>query len=155
MSGTKINRFLEILRWCGVAFGIFLAFLWGTGPVQQFNIFSIISLIFIAGLTAFEGLFFSKSASEVSGYGEGGAYQRQSALHFLALVIVLIIAVIFDWGLFAYVGLFMVLVVFLTLSAINHLLSGIKEKFVLNTILRPLLVIFLWLITLYFLLPVL
>ncbi len=155
MGDIKINRFLEILRWFGIGLSIFLAFLWGSEPLQQFNIFSVISLIFISGLTAVEGLFFSKSASKISGYGEGGAYQRQSALHFLSLLIVVMIAVILNWGLFAYMSLFMVLMVFLTLSAVNHLISGIKEKFVLNTVLRPLLVILLWSITLYFLLPAL
>lgn len=155
MGETKINRILEIIRWFGIALGIFLAFLLGTTPMQQFNIFAIISMIFITGLTAVEGLFFGKTASEVSGYGEGGAYQRQSALHFLALFLAIIIAVILNWGFFAYLGIYTVLLIFLTFSAINHLLTGIKEKFVMNTLLRPLLVVLIWIITLYLLLPAL
>jgi hypothetical protein len=154
MSETKINRFLEILRWCGVAVGIFLAFLLGTGPVQQFNIFAIISVIFVAGLTAVEGLFFGKSAAEVSGYGEGGVgYRRQSQMHFIALFLAIIISAIFSWGFFSYFGIYLVFILFLTLSAINHFYTGIKEKFVVNTLLRPLLVVLIWVITLYFLLP--
>ncbi|HTX60799.1 MAG TPA: hypothetical protein VMC48_00640 [Methanobacterium sp.] len=151
--GKKINRFLEIIRWFGVALGVFLAFLISSDPVQQFNIFAIISVVFIAGCTALEGLFFSKTASEVSGYGEGGAYQRQSALHFLAIFLAMILVVFFSWGFLAYLGIYLVLLVFLTLSAINHLFTGLKEKFVMNTVLRPALVILLWAITLYFLLP--
>lgn len=153
MMYTKINRFLEILRWLGVVLGIFFAFLWGTGSVQQFNIFALFSVIFIAGLTAVEGLFFTKSASEVSGYGEGGAYHRQSTLHFMALTVCMIIVLLLNWGFFAYTAIYMVLLIFLTFSAINHLYTGIMEKFVLNTLLRPLLTVFIWLITLYFLLP--
>lgn len=152
---TKINRFLEIFRWVGVAIAIFFAFYWGNTPQSQFNIFAALSIVFVAGLTAIEGLFFSESASEVSGYGEGSAYQRQSTLHFLALTVTIILAFLLGWGFFAYLGLFIFMMIFLSLSAINHLYSGIKEKFVANSLLRPILTIFLWVITLYFILPAL
>jgi hypothetical protein len=155
MSDTKINRVLEILRWGGVSLGVFFAFLWGSGPVQQFSIFAIFSVVSISGLTAVEGLFLGKSASQISGYGEGGAYQRQSALHFLALLLAVIVSAILNWSFFADLGIYMVLLIFLTLSAINHFYTGIKEKFVANTLLRPVLIIFMWAITLYFLLPAL
>ena len=152
---TKINRFLEILRWVGVFLGIFFAFLWGSGPLQQFNIFAIFAVVFVAGLTGIEGLFFGKSAVEVSGYDQGSAYQRQSAFNNLALAITAVLALLLGWGFYAYVGLLMVLLIFLTFSAINHFYTGIKEKFVPNTLLRPLLVILLWIISLYFLLSAL
>lgn len=151
---TRINRFLEIFRWIGVGIAIFLAFYWGSdNPQSQFSIFASLSIVFIAGFTAIEGLFFRKSASEVSGYGEGGAYQRQSTLQFLALAVTIILALALGWGFFAYLGLFIFMMIFLSLSAINHLYSGLKEKFVVNTLLRPVLTIFLWIITIYFLLP--
>jgi hypothetical protein len=151
----KINRYLEIFRWLGVAIGIFLAFYWGNNALTQFNIFAIFSVIFIAGFTAIEGMFFSESAGEVSGYGEGGAYQRQSALYSLALTITMIVAVLLGWGFHAYLGLLIFLMIFLTLSSINHLYTGMKDKIVVNSILRPILTILLWIITLYFLLPAL
>ena len=155
MGDTKINRSLEIIRWVGVALAIFLAFLLTSDPVQMFNIFAIISVVFIAGCTALEGLVFSKSASEVSGYGAGGAYQRQSALHFTAIFLTMILTALLSYGFLAYLGIYLVLLIFLTLSALNHLITGLKEKFVMNTLLRPLLVIFLWVVTLYFLFPAL
>lgn len=152
---TEINRFLEILRWVGVFLGIFFAFLWGTSPFQQFSIFAIFTIVFVAGLTGIEGLFFGKSAVEVSGYDQGSAYQRQSAFNSLALAITAVLAFLLGWGFYAYAGLLMVLLIFLTFSAINHFYTGMEEKFVLNTLLRPLLVILLWIISLYFLLPAL
>lgn len=155
MGDTRINRFLEIIRWVGVAIAIFFAFMLTSDPLQMFSIFAIICVVFIAGCTALEGLFFSKSASEVSGYGEGGAYQRQSALHFTAIFLTVILAALLGWGFLAYLGVYLVLLIFLTLSALNHLVTGLKEKFVTNTFLRPVLVIFLWIITLYFLFPAL
>ena len=86
---------------------------------------------------------------------DGEGYRRQSRMHFLALTVVMFFAWILNWGFMAYVGIYMVLLVFLTFSSINHLYTGLKEKFVMNTLLRPILTIFLWVITLYFLLPAL
>lgn len=152
---TKINRFLEIFRWMGVALGIFLAFYWGNNPQTQFNIFAIFTVVFIAGFTALEGFFFQKSASEVSGYTGGHAYQRQSSLQFLALAVTMILALILRWGFYAYLGLIIYMLIFLTLSSINHLYTGFKEKFVLNSILRPILTLFLWVVSLFFIIPAL
>ena len=150
---SNVNRFLEILRWLGVAVGIFLAFYWSNNVFYKFSIFAIFSVVFIAGITAIEGLFFSESAREVSGYKEGAAYQRQSALHFLALTITMIIAFVLELGYLAYLALFGYMLIFLTLSSINHLLTGLKEGMVTNSILRPVLTVLLWAISLYFLYP--
>jgi hypothetical protein len=154
---TKSNRFLEIMRWVFVAIGIFFAFYWGNNnPQTQFSIFAIFSVIFLAGFTAIEGIFFSEGGAEVAGYGnDGGGYRRQSRMHFLALTVAMILAWLLNWGFFAYVGIYMVLLLFFTFSAINHFYTGLKEKFVMNTLLRPVLTIFLWIVTLYFLLPAL
>jgi hypothetical protein len=152
---TKINRLLEICRWVGVAIGIFFAFYWSTNPQSQFNIFAVFTVVFIAGLTAIEGLFFSESASEVSGYSGESAYQRQSALHFLALAVTMILSLILGWGFYAYLSLLMFMLIFLTLSSLNHLYIGLKEEFVINSFLRPILTLFLWAISLFFILTAL
>ena len=154
---TKSNRFLEIMRWVFVAIGIFFAFYWGNNnPQTQFSIFAIFTVIFLAGFTAIEGIFFSEGGAEVAGYGgDGGGWRRQSRMHFLALTVTMILAWLLNWGFFAYVGIYMVFLLFFTFSAINHFYTGLKEKFVMNTLLRPVLTIFLWIVTLYFLLPAL
>ncbi len=144
------------MRWAGVALGIFFAFYSGTNPQSQFSIFAFFTVIFLAGFTAIEGIFFGESAAQVSGYGDSGSgYRRQSRMHFLAIAVVMLFAWWLNWGFNAYLAIYMVLLVFLTFSAVNHFYTGIKEKFVANTLLRPLGTIFLWVVTLYFLLPAL
>jgi hypothetical protein len=155
-ASTKGNRILEIIRWGGVAVGIFFAFYLGGSPQTQFSIFAIFSVIFLAGVTAIEGIFFSEGGAEVAGYGtDSGGYRRQSRMHFVALTLAIIIAWLLNWGFFAYLGIYMILLLFFTFSAINHFYTGLKEKFVMNTLLRPILTIFLWIVSLYFILPAL
>jgi hypothetical protein len=144
------------MRWAGVALGIFFAFYWDTNPQLQFSIFAFFTVIFLAGVTAIEGILFKEGAAQVSGYGDTGeGYRRQSRMHFLAITVVMLIAWFMNWGFYSYMAIYLVLLVFFTFSAVNHLYTGLKEKFVMNTLLRPLGTIFLWIITLYFLLPAL
>ncbi len=136
--------------------GIFFAFYWDTNPQAQFSIFAIFLVISLVGITAIEGISFSEGATLVSGYGDTGEeYRRQSRMHFLAITVVMLIVWLMNWGFYSYLAIYMVLLVFFTFSAINHLYTGLKEKFVMNTLLRPIGTIFLWVITIYFLLPAL
>ena len=77
MSKT-VNNALEILRLVSVPVGIFFAILLGSKTVEQFSIITAFTVIIIAGLTGIESTFFSKTASEQSGYVGGREYQRQS-----------------------------------------------------------------------------
>lgn len=155
-TNTSMNRLIEILRWAGVALGIFFAFYWGSDPQSQFSIFAFFTVIFLAGFTAIEGLFFGEGAAQVTGYGDqGSGYRRQSRMHFLAITVVMFFAWLLNWGFYAYMAIYMVLLVFFTFSAVNHFYTGLKEKFVMNTLLRPLVTVMLWMITIYFLLPLL
>jgi hypothetical protein len=139
--------------WCG--FGNIFCILLGHKSTTQFSIFAIFTVVFLAGVTAIEGIFFTEGATLVSGYGDNGGYRRQSRMYFLAINVVMLIAWLMNWGFYSYLAIYMVLLVFFTFSAINHLYTGLKEKFVMNTLLRPIRTIFLWVITLYFLLPAL
>lgn len=127
MDSTKICRLLEILRWVGVGLGIFLALLLGKDPAQQFNILCIWVVISLAGLTGIESVFFGKAAAKLSGYGEGGAYQRQSGINNLALAITTLLVYFLNWGLYAKISVMTVMLIFLSLSASNHAYSAIKE----------------------------
>jgi len=125
---TKINNILEIIRFASVAIGIFLAILWGNNPVQQFSIVTAFAVIFIAGLTGIESIFFGESASEQSGYTGGRAYQRQSGANNLALAITALLVYILGWGYYAQLTIMSVLIIFLALSGTNHAYSAIKES---------------------------
>lgn len=124
---AKVNNFLEMARLASVPVGIFFAFYWGSNPVQQFSILTAFAVIFIAGLTGIESIFFGKTASEQSGYVGGRGYQRQSGANNLALAITAILVYILGWGFYAQLTLMSVLIIFLALSGTNHAYSAFKE----------------------------
>jgi hypothetical protein len=144
MDKIKICRLLEILRWTGVGAGIFFAFTFGKDPAQLFNILSLFVVISIAGFTGIESVFLGEASSQLSGYGEGGAYQRQSGFNNLAAAIAMILSFSLGWGLYAYAAVASVVLIFLSLSACNHAYSAIKEKNRnLKNMLRPLMTVLL------------
>jgi hypothetical protein len=123
----NVNKFLELMRWFGLPLGIFFAFFWGNNPAEQFNIFAVFAVVFIAGLTGIESLFFEKEASKLSGHGESKIYQRQSGINNIALAITAPIVYMFGWGLYAEAALVTVLIISLSLYSLNHLYTGMKE----------------------------
>ena len=155
-ANTKINRSLEIIRWAGVALGIFFAFYWGNSPQSQFSIFAIFSVIFLAGITAIESMFFGEGGAEVSGYGEDGAgYRRQSRMHFLALTVVMFFAWILELGVHGICGnlhgFTRILNIQFNKSLIHWTEGKICHEYTFKTYFNH----FSWIITLYFLLPAL
>ena len=137
MGKQAVNFMLEILRWAGVGVGVFLAFSY-TEPRQQFSVLCIFVVLSLAGLTGIESLFFGEKASKQSGYGPGGAYQRQSGLNNLALAAATILIYIFGWGVQAKAAVMFVLLIFLIFSAVNHAYSALKEgNKSLKNFLRP------------------
>lgn len=153
---VKKSSIFEIARWGGVAMGFFFAFYWGNNPAEQFTILTVFVVSFVAGLTAIESLLFSKEASESTGYEGGRAYQRQSAVNNLALAIVALLSFYLSWGVFASAAVMSVLLVFLSLSAVNHLYSAVKENNkVAKSYLRPILTVLLILVVLPVMIPAL
>ncbi len=123
-----LNSILEYARWTGVGVGVFWANYAGGGPAAQFGVITLWSVLSLAGLTGVESLFLAKKAAQQSGYGGGGgAYQRQSGLNNLALALACLLAYALGWGLMAQAALMSVLLIFLALSAGNHLYSALKE----------------------------
>lgn len=150
MSKT-VNNALEILRLGSVPIGIFFAFLLGSNPVEQFSIITAFSVIIIAGLTGIESIFFSKTASEQSGYVGGREYQRQSGANNLALAITATLVYIFGWGFYAQLSVMSVLIIFLALSGSNHAYSAFKEgNASKKNLSRPIMAVILIIVLLYF-----
>ena len=127
MHGRLANRLIESLRYLGVGVGVFLAVLHQDDPVRTFSALQFWVVLSVAGLTGLESLFLGRSASALSGYGEGGAYQRQSGFNNLAVALVALLTRWLDWGLYAEAANCSVLLVFLVLSSGNHLYSALKE----------------------------
>jgi len=124
---VKVNDVLEYARWAGAGVGIFWANYAGGTPEEQFGIITIWTVLAVAGLSGIESLFFGKSASQISGYGGGGGYQRQSGLNNLALALACVLAYALGWGTMAQAALMSVLLIFLILSAANHAYSAFRE----------------------------
>jgi hypothetical protein len=95
-------------------------------------------VVSFAGLTGIESLFFAHGAARLSGYGQGSPYQRQSGMNNLALACVSLVVLLARWGTQAEVAVLLVLLVFLALSAVNHLLTGLSEtRRTMRTFTRP------------------
>ena len=133
MQLSTISSLFELIRWIGSGTGIFLAFLIQNDPERQLNVLCLWVVISLAGLTGIESVFFAKAAVQQSGYEKGSAYQRQSGLSNLALALTTILVYLLGWGLQAKASLLLVLLVFLSFSAINHAYSALREH---NTSLR-------------------
>lgn len=123
----KVNDVLEYARWTGAGVGIFWANYAGGSAAEQFGIITIWTVLAVAGLSGVESLFFGQAASRISGYGTGGAYQRQSGLGNLALALACILAYALGWGTMAQAALMSVLLTFLVLSSANHAYSAFRE----------------------------
>jgi len=119
---TRANRLLEGSRIAGVVAGFAVASSID-GSEARLRVLQLWLVLSVAGLTAIEGLFFGRGAALMSGYGDPGPYQRQSALNNLALVCVSVWSFLAGWGAQACAAILAVLLCFLVLSGINHALS--------------------------------
>ncbi len=139
MNANKLCHLLEVLRIAAVVAGFALAYGSALTPAEQLHVLMPWVVISLAGLTGIESVFFGGAACEITGYAPS-AYQRQSGFNNLALAFTAIIILVFNWGTFAEAAVLTVLLIFLTLSAGNHLFSALRERN-LNTrnLLRPVL----------------
>ena len=123
----NISQVFEITRLVGVLAGFWLAFSELSDPVRAFRWLSVCVVVAIAGMTGIESLFFGKQAASASGYSDPGPYQRQSGLNNLAVAIIALAVFAMHWGTRAEAALCSVLLVFLALSASNHVYSGCRD----------------------------
>ncbi len=138
MNQKIIIKSLELMRWIGVTLGFFLAFLLGQTPAQQFSIATIWVLISLHGLTGIESVFFGKAAAQASGYKDAGRYQKQSGINNLSVAIATIIVYVAGFGIQAKASLAIVMMLFFTMSGINHATSIFTDKNRhIKNILRP------------------
>ncbi len=135
-----IIKVLEILRITGTGLGIFLAYYYGKNPEEILHIMTPWLVVSIAGLSALEGLIWSKKAAEATGYETGSNYQKQSAFAFLSMTVISLIIYFSDWGPIANITLVLTFVLFLFMSAINHGYQAIvKKNLTWKNAIRPLL----------------
>ena len=116
----KISQVLEIARFAGVFTGFWLAFKNFSNPTLAFHYLSMWVVVSVAGIAAVESLCFSKQAAAASGYADPGPYQRQSGLNNLAVAIMSLVVYYLHWSTEAEAAICLVLLIFLSLSALNH-----------------------------------
>jgi len=127
MNRETLCHVLEALRWIGVVAGFQLAYLAGHTPGERLHILTPWVVISVAGLTAVESLFLGRAAARISGYAPS-AYQRQSGMNNLALALTALPVWLLGWGARAEAALLTVLLLFLSLSACNHLASAWRDR---------------------------
>uniref|UniRef100_B3EJ85 Integral membrane protein n=1 Tax=Chlorobium phaeobacteroides (strain BS1) TaxID=331678 RepID=B3EJ85_CHLPB len=144
-----IIKLLEILRIAGASVGVFLAYYFGKSPEEVLCIMTPWFIGSVAGLSAIEGLFFSKKAAEEKGFEQGSNYQRQNAFWFLAIAVIALVVFFAGWDVYANISLVFVFSLFLILSAANHTWSmyaenNMKWQNVIRPVLTALLTMAFW-----------
>ncbi len=145
-----IIKILEITRIVGAIAGYFVAYFTTDDPAQMIKILTLWMILFIAGLSGIEGLFFPNQAAREKGYETGSNYQRQTAFFFLALAIMAVVVYFMKWGVFAELSLSFTFLLFLLMSTINHAYQAIaKKNFKWNNVIRPFQTLFLIAVYIY------
>lgn len=153
--GHRICNLMEIGRYILVFVGFYLANT-TNNPETQLITISSFCVIGIAGLTGIEGFFFGKYSSEIVGYQANSRYQKQSALNNISLATSSLIGVIGGFGVMYHLALLFVLLIFLFLSAANHMVdifvAGNKN---MRNFLRPIITLLLIVVSAKYILHIL
>ena len=123
----KLAIMMEWLRPAGIVLVYFLADSLGTDAVTKFHILGPIMVIIMSSTVAFESLILGEVASEKIGYKAHRAYQIQSGLNNLATAITAMLIFTLDWGRYADATVVTAMLLFFTLSAINHTATAMRE----------------------------
>ncbi len=144
MSKTALGNWIEIGRIVLIVIGVQIGYWPWVDPALRLEIMTAILIVSLNGSVAFGLLVLGESASERIGYQADPAFQRQSGLNNLAVVIALLLVFIFRWNVYAYLALLLACLVFFFLSSLNHTWSWLVEgnKKLVN-VLRPFLTLLL------------
>jgi hypothetical protein len=126
MTPQAICRALEAGRWIGVIAGFGLALRYSPDPADQLHVLAPWLVGSVSGLTGIESVFLGRAAAQLTGYAPS-AYQRQSGMSTLALAATALLAFALGWGSAADLAVVAVLLIFLVLSACNHLWSAWRQ----------------------------
>ena len=144
MSKSRLGTLIEVMRIVLIVVGVNFGYWPWVDPVLRLKIMIAILILSLNGTVAFGLLVLGDSAAERIGYQTDRAFQRQSGLNNLAMVIALIVVFVLGWDVFAYLALATACLVFFFLSSLNHTWSWLKEgnkKFV--NAMRPILTLLL------------
>jgi hypothetical protein len=138
MIKEKLSNVIEALRILGCIVGIQIGYWGASDPTSRLEIMTVVLVLCLSGTVAFESLVLGESASKKIGYTPNRDYQIQSGLNSLAVVIALGLIKLFGWNTYAYLALLTVVLVFFSLSSLNHAWTWYKEgNRKLVNVLRP------------------
>jgi hypothetical protein len=127
---TKRNQagIIEWLRPFGISITIFFAYYFGKDEISRFHIMGPFVVMIMSGTVAFESLILGEAASEKIGYAPNRAYQIQSGLANSATAITALMVYILNWGRYADATIVIVMLLFFTLSALNHFATAVRGR---------------------------
>ena len=128
MTKKNLAMIMEWLRPVGIGLVVFFAYYLGHDGVSQFHILGPFIVMILSGTVAFESLLLGDVASEKIGYAPNRAYQIQSGLANAATAMTALIVYVMDWGRFADATIVTVMLIFFTLSAVNHTATAIMAR---------------------------
>ena len=127
MTKKKLALMIEWLRPVGIGLAIFFAYYVGHDATSQFHIMGPFIVMIMSGTVAFESLILGEAASEKIGYTPNRAYQIQSGLANAATAVTALLVYVLDWGKYADATIVIVMLMFFTFSAANHLATAIRH----------------------------
>jgi len=144
MTKKKLAVMMEWLRPAGIVLVFYFANYFGTDATSRFHILGPFLVMLMSGTVAFESLILGEVASEKIGYKPHRAYQIQSGLANAATAITALLVYVLDWGQHADATIVTAMLLFFTLSAVNHLATAIMERNMKPVnLLRPVMVLLL------------
>lgn len=97
-------------------------------PESQLHFMIPLIISAIAGISGFEGLFFSKKSAELKGFEVGSNYQKQSAISMLSYAVIALIVYFLNWGIKAELTILFTFIFFFFFSGINHAVDAVKNN---------------------------
>ena len=144
MTKKKLTLMMEWLRPAGIGLVIFIAYYLGKDAISRFHLMGPFVVMLMSGTVAFESLILGEAASEKIGYEPHRAYQIQSGLANAATAITALLVYVLDWGRSADAAIVTVMLMFFTLSAINHIATAVMYRNLKPiNLMRPFMVLFL------------
>jgi hypothetical protein len=123
----KLSMIMEWIRPAGIMLAYFLSEYLGTDAISRFHILGPPVVMVMSGTVAFESLILGEVGSEKIGYKPDRAYQIQSGLNNLATAATALLVFVLDWGRYADAAIVTAMLLFFTLSSVNHAATAIRE----------------------------
>jgi len=127
-----ILTILDWIRIAGVSAAFYLGyqagFENGYDAGAQLHVMVPLTIVFIAGISALEGLFFGREAAAAKGFHGDANYQRQSAFALLSYTVTALLVYYTDWGVKAELTILFTFLLFFFLSGINHGIDAIRRR---------------------------